>query len=180
MNKLCKRCNCETEKYADGRCKPCTQERNAQWSLANKDSTNARSRIWNAANAEKKRANNALYRLKNQAAINLRRKLKRKLDPNIEKVKAAVRRGRKLTAPGKLSKGIVDSLLVKQNGCCACCGAFLLGKYHLDHILPLSLGGANSDDNVQLLLPKCNLQKYNSTPEKFLERRQLERLHGTN
>jgi 5-methylcytosine-specific restriction endonuclease McrA len=97
-----------------------------------------------------------------------------------EKVKAAVRRGRKLTAPGKLSKGIVDSLLVKQNGCCACCGAFLLGKYHLDHILPLSLGGANSDDNVQLLLPKCNLQKYNSTPEKFLERRQLERLHGTN
>ncbi len=179
MSKLCKRCNCETERYTDGRCKPCTRERNAQWSSANKDSTNARSRIWNAANAEKKRANNAAYRLANQAAINLRRKLKRQLDPNIEKVKAAVRRGRKLAVPGKLSKGIVESLLAKQNGCCACCGLPLLGKYHLDHILPLSLGGANSDDNVQLLLPKCNLQKYNSPPEKFLARRQLERLHGT-
>ena len=177
MNKFCKNCACETERYTDGRCKPCIRKRNTQWAAQNRDSANARSRIWNSANAEKKRATNAAYRAVNQKMINLRRKLKRQVDPNIEKVKAAVWRARKLATPGKLSKNIVGILLAQQNGCCACCGVPLLGTYHLDHILPLSLGGSNSDDNVQLLLPKCNLQKYNSRPEEFLARRQKERLH---
>lgn len=177
MNKVCKNCNCETERYTDGRCKPCVRKRSAQWAAKNKDSINARSRIWNFVNAEKKRTTNAAYRAVNQEEINLRRKLKRQVNPNIEKVKAAVRRARKLVTPGKLSKNIVDILLAQQNGCCACCEAPLLSTYHLDHILPLSLGGSNSDDNVQLLLPKCNLQKYNAHPEKFLARRQKERLY---
>jgi 5-methylcytosine-specific restriction endonuclease McrA len=63
-----------------------------------------------------------------------------------------------------------------QNGLCACCSNPLNGLYHLDHIVPLSLGGKNSDDNVQLLLPKCNLQKYNAPPEEFFKRREKEHL----
>ena len=176
MNKFCKRCCCETERYADGRCQPCTRERNAQWSAKNKDSANARSRIWNACNAERKRAINAAYRLKNKTKINEQRKLKRQNDPSLEKVKAAIRRSRKLASPGKISKDIVQKLLIQQNGLCACCGVKLNGQYHLDHILPLSLGGANSDENVQLLLPICNLQKHNSHPKVFLARRAAESL----
>jgi hypothetical protein len=45
--------------------------------------------------------------------------------------------------------------------------------------MPLSLGGQNDDGNVQLLLPRCNLEKFTSTPEKFMARRLAEKLRTT-
>lgn len=42
---------------------------------------------------------------------------------------------------------------------CANCKIFLNGCGHLDHIMPLYLGGPNSKDNLQWLCKKCNLSK---------------------
>ena len=176
MNKFCKKCGVDSARYTDGRCKACTLARHAQWAVQNRDRRNATSRKWNASNTEKKRELNEQYRQANQQAINKKRKQRRKQDPSMERVKAAVRRARKRESGGQLSKNIVQQLLNRQNGLCTCCGNPLNGKYHLDHIVPLSLGGADTDANVQLLLPKCNLQKHKSTPEKFLARRQKEQL----
>jgi 5-methylcytosine-specific restriction endonuclease McrA len=81
------------------------------------------------------------------------------------------RRGRIRSAGGELSLDIVERLLVKQKGRCACCGKRLGNSYHLDHIVPLALGGANTDDNVQLLTPTCNLQKGAMHPVEFMQRR---------
>jgi 5-methylcytosine-specific restriction endonuclease McrA len=176
VNKFCKKCGIDSERYADGRCKKCTLARHSQWAAQNKDLRNAASKKWNAAHAEKKREIGKRYREKNQQAINEKRKQQRKQNPSIERIKTAMRRARKRENGGQLSKNIVQKLLKKQNNLCNCCSRPLDGNYHLDHIMPLSLGGTNTDDNVQLLLPTCNLQKYNSTPEKFLARRQKERL----
>ena len=173
MFKFCKNCLCDSARYADGRCKTCVLQRNAKWAAAHRDLVNANSRAWNSKNGEKKRALNTVYRQVKQKEINEKRKRQRAADPSLERIKAAKRRALKKQNGGKLSTNIVQLLLQKQNGLCACCATPMNGQFHLDHIMPLSLGGANSDDNVQLLLPKCNLQKYNLHPEKFLERKRL-------
>ena len=79
------------------------------------------------------------------------------------------RRVRKAANGGKLSRGIVSKLFDAQKGMCACCGQPLGVKYHLDHIMPLALGGSNSDDNVQLLLPRCNQSKSDKHPAVYAQ-----------
>lgn len=76
------------------------------------------------------------------------------------------RRARIKGSGGKLSTDIIQTLLTKQNNKCVCCGADLMQTgYHLDHIMPLALGGMNDDINVQLLTPKCNLSKGAKHPD---------------
>ena len=168
MHKFCKTCNCESERYADGRCKACALRRNAEWAAKNRDLRNATSRKWNAAHREKKLSTAAIYRTKNRTKINSRRKKVRASRPELERIKAAKRRAYKKASPGKLSKGVLDALLIQQNGLCNACKTPLNGIFHLDHKVPLSRGGSNTDDNVQLLHPACNLRKYTMTHEEFL------------
>ena len=165
--KFCKRCNRDSERYADGRCKSCTLTRHAIWAAKNRERVNANSRIWNTKNKDKKLAIAATYRVREKDSINARRKLTRKFLPELERIKAAKRRTQKRKGGGNLSKNIVAVLLEMQQGLCACCSAPLQGVFHLDHKTPLSRGGTNTDDNVQLLLPTCNLRKYTLTQEEF-------------
>lgn len=80
------------------------------------------------------------------------------------------RRARKAKAGGSLSVDIVETLMKLQRGRCACCGKKLNGEYHIDHIVPLALGGENSDLNVQLLLPKCNWSKGAKDPITYMQK----------
>jgi hypothetical protein len=38
-------------------------------------------------------------------------------------------------------------------------GSFFLGEFHVDHIIPRALGGADVEENLQLLCPRCNMRK---------------------
>lgn len=176
MKKFCVRCNCESVRYKDGRCVACTLSRHAAWAKNNRDTTNQISRKWNELNRHTKRELNSTYRAAKNEEIKQKRKTQRLLDPSLERVKSATRKALKLGNGGILSKNIVQLLLEQQQGLCACCQIPLNGSFHLDHIMPLSLGGRNEDSNTQLLLPRCNLQKFNSPPEKFLARRLAEKL----
>lgn len=90
----------------------------------------------------------------------------RNANPDKVNIKAQNRRAKIKGNGGKLSTDIVQALLTKQNNKCACCGADLMqAGYHLDHIMPIALGGTNTDDNVQLLTPKCNLSKGAKHPD---------------
>lgn len=64
----------------------------------------------------------------------------------------------------KLPYGTIPKQFAKQNGKCACCGV-TLDKYHVDHIMPLALGGRNIAENIQLLTPRCNLRKSAKHPD---------------
>lgn len=46
------------------------------------------------------------------------------------------------------------------DGVCGICGGDVdPGRFHLDHIVPLSKGGAHTYENTQPAHPACNLRK---------------------
>lgn len=79
-------------------------------------------------------------------------------------VQAHNRRAQRREA-GSLSPGLAKKLYVLQRGSCANCRCKLPKRgYHLDHIVPVFLGGANVDSNIQLLCAPCNRRKSTKDP----------------
>lgn len=148
-----------------------SKERARAWRLANLDKAKARSAAWYLANAEKTKARAAAWYLANidRAKANAVAYLTKR--PEVFKTAAQNRRARKLKAGGRLSKDLSSRLFALQRGKCACCGKPLGNKYHMDHIVPLVLGGSNTDDNIQLLRAQCNLQKSTKHPIDFMQER---------
>ncbi len=81
------------------------------------------------------------------------------------------RRARKRFADGNISPGLADRLFKLQKGLCPCCQRPLGRNYHMDHIVPLALGGSNEDSNMQLLRATCNLEKHAKHPIDFMQSR---------
>lgn len=124
---------------------------------ANTDKIKADTAKWAAANPEKANASKAKWAAKNPEAC---------------RTYVQNRRARKREAGGKLSKDITERLFKLQRGKCACgCKQPLGEKYHLDHIMPLALGGTNTDDNIQLLRAACNHKKHAKHPIEFMQQR---------
>lgn len=69
-----------------------------------------------------------------------------------------------------ISKGFMTLLLLKQKGKCVYCHTSIQSSYHIDHIEPLSKGGAHSKSNIQLLCPSCNIRKSNQDPYFFAQK----------
>lgn len=64
----------------------------------------------------------------------------------------------------KIEKDI--NLFLTQNNKCVYCNLHLaITGYHIDHIMPLVLGGSNWINNIQLLCPQCNLKKHAKNPD---------------
>lgn len=74
-----------------------------------------------------------------------------------------------------LEKGTVDAEHIDrihrlQNGKCAICRvSFRKTKYEIDHINPISRGGAHENRNLQLLCGPCNRQKWSKDPIEFMQ-----------
>lgn len=112
-----------------------------------------RRKEWKAANPDRVKAYNKKYEIDHpESAIGRR-----------------VRR--KTRKSGSLSPGLFAKLISYQRGLCACCKEPLGDDFHADHILPLALGGAHSDENIQLLRAKCNLEKSAKHPVDFMQSR---------
>ncbi len=78
------------------------------------------------------------------------------------------RRARRLGQMGVVSKNIEAILMKKQNGLCVYCSISLSKSgHHLDHIMPLRLGGLHDNSNLQLACPRCNQTKSCLHPKEF-------------
>lgn len=85
--------------------------------------------------------------------------------------KYANRRRRERSAEGKITRESIKFLMEAQQGKCACCKSELDRSFHVDHIIPLSTGGNNHKDNLQLLCAPCNLSKGAKHPVDFMQSR---------
>ena len=122
----------------------------------NKDNISAYGLTYRANNKDRIVAYQAVYSSSNPEAA---RRAKHK------------RRALKLNCGGALSKGITEKLLTLQKGKCACCKKSVKDGHHLDHIMPLALGGDNEDSNIQILCPSCNCSKGAKDPQDFMRSR---------
>lgn len=176
--KTCTKCEMEKPKHefwkhalkSDGlssNCKACASEYRA----IHRGEIAAKKMIYRAKNKEAIRANNALYRANNPDKARVYRATYESKNPSYQRIKCHNRRAR-IRANGMLSVGIARRLYELQRGKCACgCKQPLGVDYHLDHVLPLALGGPNTDDNMQLLRSTCNQQKHAKHPVDFMQER---------
>ena len=142
----------------------------AQYNIKNAERKRAYTRQWAKENPERKRLADAAYHASIDKIAERERLAKwRAENPGRKKVHENNRRER--TKGSKLSPDLPDRLLKLQRGLCACCRVSLGSKYHLDHIMPLSRGGSNTDSNIQLLCPPCNMQKKAKHPIDFMQQR---------
>lgn len=160
--------------FTDGRhtqCSECNRIRAREWAAANRERSRKRARAWYAANTERAAIQAALWSMANAEKKRAAEAAWKR--SNAERVRAhnAERRAIKRATGGKLSPDIVQRLYRLQQGKCPCCGKPLGKDFHLDHVVPLIEGGTHTDDNVQLLRAKCNLQKNRKHPIDFMQSR---------
>lgn len=113
--------------------------------LANREANLEQSRKWREANPGKSAALQRAWRQNNR-----------------DRVRAA-KRARKSTKRITL----VRELTQLQRGRCAYCRAKLGDEFHVDHVMPLKLGGPDRRSNLQLACEPCNLTKSAQDPIDF-------------
>lgn len=131
--------------------------KNKKYYIKNKEKIDYKNKIYYEKNKEKTLNYLKLWKIENKNLHNLYSKNAKAKRRSLEKNN------------GKLSKGIVQKLYQLQQGLCICCNEPLGDNYHLDHIMPLALGGTNTDNNVQLLKYKCNLNKHKKHPIDYMQ-----------
>lgn len=90
----------------------------------------------------------------------------RKKNPEKAKEFSVRRSGRKL---GKLPSGTVKKIGMMQRWKCAICHVDAKEGYHVDHVIPLALGGKHEPLNLQILCPTCNVRKAAKHPIDYMQ-----------
>ena len=65
-----------------------------------------------------------------------------------------------------INRNLAIKLTAKQGGSCGLCGRNLseVNEVHIDHIVPKSIGGGDTEDNLQVVCARCNLRKGSTPP----------------
>lgn len=193
--KICNKCKAEkplTEFHKDksskdgfqARCKICQAEIGRKYNAANREKISARNRATYASDPEGFAALKRAYRAEhpervaqckrkhyaaNKEKFDARELEYRKSNPEMFATRSRNRRGRIKNADGSHTQADVLSIFSDQRGMCANCNSKLFKsgakKYHVDHIMPLALGGSNWPENLQCLCPPCNLSKGAKHPD---------------
>ena len=194
MSRPCRNCG-GVDRYKSGHCKACHDKHVRNWNKKHPERLKSTKAAWAKANVEKQRVWYRRWRAQNPEAAYAATRAWREANP--EKVRAAwlksaedrrvwkhayyvthhaeyrvyvqnrLRRIRE--SGGRLSRDIVARLQKSQQNRCRYCSTSLDLGYHIDHIMPVALGGAHADDNIQLLCPQCNLKKGAKHPDQFLQ-----------
>lgn len=131
----------------------------------------ARANDWYKANRERAAATRSAYYVANAEAVRLMQR--RWCAANSERAAALkrLRRARVSGAEGWHTAEDIRRIRLVQKDRCAVCRMALRGKGHVDHIIPIVLGGSNWPKNLQLLCAQCNMKKNRKHPIDFMRSR---------
>jgi 5-methylcytosine-specific restriction endonuclease McrA len=82
--------------------------------------------------------------------------------PDVKERQRVVSNNRR-NAPGSFTAADIEAIRVAQGNRCYICHKKLT-KYHIDHFIPLALGGTHDPGNLRLACPKCNMSKHDKHP----------------
>lgn len=128
------------------------------WYYANRDKALQQQKAWRDANAQKKREADRAYRQANQDKIREREKA------NPEKGRRAMHRRRARMSAVVPQRWQIHDIVPF---CCYWCGANLRAygaASHVDHVMPISLGGPAVPSNEVATCASCNLRKQAKHP----------------
>lgn len=131
-------------------------EKSKEYYYKNRVKMKEKNKKWHRLNRGRHLALNVEWRRKNPLSIGVHNRN---------------RKARKRRNGGTHTAADIVALKKLQKGKCAFfahCGQPLMKgrkkNYQVDHIIPLSKGGSNGRENLQLLCPSCNLSKHDHDP----------------
>lgn len=177
-----------------GVCRSCTRARKKAWAEENRDHVRAYHREWSGLNQDKTKATRAKradkkaeydvrYVAENRerrAAVGLAWQRNnrerwyayvskwRAAHPEHVSARRAARRALVAGAEGSHTQDDIRRQREAQGDACYYCGTSLSDGMHVDHMMPLALGGSNGPENIVCACPTCNLRKGAKHPERFL------------
>ena len=179
------KCKAATDKWCVANPEKCKAHR-AKWYTANTERAHGSMAKWNAENPGRKKAIAAKYYAENPEKH--KAASAKYYAENPEKAKACMakwqashpenrrandhkRRAQKLKAGGSFAAAEIKVMLKCQREKCVYCRTDIRESYHIDHVMPLALGGHNGISNIQLVCPRCNLTKHAKDPDDFRRER---------
>jgi 5-methylcytosine-specific restriction endonuclease McrA len=136
------------------------------WAANNRDRERKRQQRWREANPEKVRDNNRRYYEENEDKARESSRRYHAGNPDKHAARMSRRRARKLNAPQGDPVEAAAYAQILREGICEVCGS--KGPIEIDHIEPLSKGGAHDWTNMAGLCKSCNASKGDKSLLHFL------------
>lgn len=161
-------------------------ERRANYYSNNKEACVNQSKTWLDGNKEYLQEYRKQYQIDNLYQIRERNRLDRLNNPEKYRERSRKRyennkeyfniawhkrRARLANAEGSYTKEDIDFLFESQKGKCPICNRSIKNGYHIDHKTPLSKGGSNNKENLQLTCASCNTSKGSKDEIEFMQSR---------
>jgi len=113
---------------------------------------------------EEHRANNRKYASAHREEQGERERRYRAENPEANRAHNHARRARLRGAQGTHTAADIAAQRTRQKGSCYWCGTKVGRHYHVDHVMPVILGGSNGPENLVIACAPCNLSKHDRHP----------------
>lgn len=142
--------------------------RSAAYRATHRDEKSATDAAYYAAHSEKLRAYQAAYQAAHPEETAARHAAYHAAHPEEAAARSRSRKALVRNAAGTHTAADVRAQYDRQRGRCYWCGVKVaLRKKHVDHVMPIILGGSNGPENIVIACAHCNLSKKASHPMDF-------------